>query len=271
MDRLRFGISGLPLGQGGRKFTYATGIAYLAQIGLDAMELPFVRSVNVTAKNCEAVRAAGAAHDVALSAHGSYYVNLNGDAAIRAKSLERIRAAAAGIRLAGGRRVVFHPGFYLGGDRAAAAAAIAACLDDLAGEDAEFCLETTGKPTQFGTAEEIAALCQGRPNCRVCIDFAHIHARGNGALRRYDDFAAILQLVWRELGRAALDDLHMHVSGIEYTARGERRHLPLLEGDLDYMALLKALRDFGARGRLIVESPLLERDALILKTAYHSL
>ena len=45
MDRLLFGISGLPLGNENTKFVYKTGIPYLKNLGLDAMELPFVRSV----------------------------------------------------------------------------------------------------------------------------------------------------------------------------------------------------------------------------------
>ncbi len=55
MDRLLFGISGLPIGDGTTKFNYKSGITYLNNIGLDAMELPFVRSVNVTDKNKEGI------------------------------------------------------------------------------------------------------------------------------------------------------------------------------------------------------------------------
>lgn len=50
MNKLLFGISGLPIGHEDTKFKYSTGIEYLSEIGLDAMELPFVRSVNVTKK-----------------------------------------------------------------------------------------------------------------------------------------------------------------------------------------------------------------------------
>ena len=77
MDKLLFGISGLPLGKEGDKFTYATGIEYLYDIGLDAMELPFVRSVNVTNKNRPAILEAKEKYNFYLSAHGSYFINLN--------------------------------------------------------------------------------------------------------------------------------------------------------------------------------------------------
>jgi len=51
VDELLFGISGLPLGDGSTKFNYSSGIDYAKSIGLDAMELLFVRNVNVTDKN----------------------------------------------------------------------------------------------------------------------------------------------------------------------------------------------------------------------------
>lgn len=47
VDTLLFGFSGLPLGTGSSKFNYASGIDYAKSIGLDAMELLFVRNVNV--------------------------------------------------------------------------------------------------------------------------------------------------------------------------------------------------------------------------------
>ena len=77
MEKLLFGISGLPLGNEGDKFTYATGIEYLSNMGLDAMELPFVRSVNVTPKNMHSIIEAKEKHNFYLSAHGSYFINLN--------------------------------------------------------------------------------------------------------------------------------------------------------------------------------------------------
>ena len=79
MEKLLFGISGLPIGEEGQKFNYATGIEYLKKIGLEAMELPFVRSVNVTAKNRDKIIEAKEKNEFYLSAHGSYFINLNAE------------------------------------------------------------------------------------------------------------------------------------------------------------------------------------------------
>jgi deoxyribonuclease-4 len=105
----------------------------------------------------------------------------------------------------------------------------------------------------------------------LCLDFSHIHARHNGSLKGYGDFAAILQYVADQLGSAALDDLHIHMGGIRYSEKGERNHLPLEESDFNYRACLQALRDFKVKGCVIAEGPRVENDALLLKRTYQRL
>jgi deoxyribonuclease IV len=241
-------------------------------IGLDAMELLFVRSVNVTDKNCADILAAKRKHKVYLSAHGSYYVNLNAEStSLQEQSLERIRQGAEALLKVKGESLVFHPGYYLKSSKEASYRAIRNNLASLPDLGLAYRLETTGKGTQFGSVEELVALCKEVGTCKLCLDFAHIHARNNGSLKGYDDFAAILQYVSDELGPAALDDLHLHMGGIRYTEKGERNHLPLQESDFRYLECLKALRDFRVRGCVIAEGPRVENDALLLKRTYDAL
>lgn len=272
MDKLLFGISGLPIGKEGDKFTYPTGIEYLSSIGLDAMELPFVRSVNVTDKNRGSIIEAKEKNSFYLSAHGSYFINLNAEEKEKIdKSLERIVHGSNALESVGGRSLVFHPGFYLKASKEDTLKEIALNLKRLPKTSVDYRLETTGKGTQFGDLKELVAICKEIDTCKLCIDFSHIHARYNGSLKAYDDFAGILSYVKDNLGQEALLDLHMHVSGINYGEKGEKNHLPFLESDFKFVELLKALKDFHVRGCLICESPLLERDALLLKETYLSL
>lgn len=272
MDKLLFAVPGLPLGDGRRKFNYASGIEYVAGLGLDAMELMFVRSVTVTDRNCMAIRRASAENDIYLSAHGSYYVNLNSaDPEVVSKSLERLRLGAEGLLKVGGRRLVFHAGFYQSSSREEAFRNILANLLRLPDLGVEYRIETTGKPSQFGTVEEICALCLETPFCAPCIDFSHIHARGIGCLKGYADFARILEYVGGKLGEGALKELHAHMAGIRYGAKGEICHVPLKEGDFPYADCLKALYDFDARGVVVAEGPLVEGDSLLLKETYAGL
>jgi deoxyribonuclease IV len=119
--------------------------------------------------------------------------------------------------------------------------------------------------SQFGTLEELVSLCKEHPFCKLCIDFSHIHARSNGGLKNYDDFARILKYVLDNLGRSALEDMHIHIGGIKYSQKGEKNHIPLMESDFNFRECLRALKDFSVQGCIIAEGPLLERDALLLK------
>lgn len=272
MDKLLFGISGLPIGNGSQKFTYKSGIDYLSSIGLDAMELPFVRSVNVTPKNREAILEEKLSHKFYLSAHGSYYINLNADEKEKQdQSLDRIIKGADALKSIEGRSIVFHPGFYLKDSPLEAFDTIKSNLERLPDIGVDYRLETTGKPTQFGSVDEVLSLCNQVPTCKPCIDFSHVHARGNGILKTYDDFIAILIKIEKVLGRAAIEDMHIHMSGINYGPKGEKNHLPLEESDYNYKDCLKSLKDFGVKGCIICESPILEQDALKLKEYYYSL
>ena len=68
-----------------------------------------------------------------------------------------------------------------------------------------------------------------------------------------------------------MGELHIHISGIEYGPKGEKRHLPLEQSDFDYTACLTALKDHGAAGCVICESPVLEHDAMLLKKTWLAL
>lgn len=272
MDKLLFGISGLPIGSGIKRINYASGINYVKSIGLDAMELLFVRNVNVTDKNKDIILKTKLDNDFYLSAHGSHYINLNADEAEKQEqSMERIIKAVEGLSKVKGKSLIFHPGFYLKDSKEEAYNTIKENLLKLPHEEVDFRLETTGKGTQFGTLEELVSLCKEVKSCKLCIDFSHIHARGNGCLKDYKDFAKILQYVLNELGRPALDDMHIHMGGINYNEKGEKHHLPLLESDFNYIECLKAIKDFNVKGCVILEGPLVEKDALLLKDTYKKL
>ena len=80
-----------------------------------------------------------------------------------------------------------------------------------------------------------------------------------------------LEYIKDNLGNEALEDLHIHMSGIHYTDKGERNHLPFLESDFNFIECLRALKDYKVKGCIICESPLLEKDALLQKETYEKL
>lgn len=272
---LFFGTAGVPLTSRGSDSV--SGIERVRELGLDCMELEFVQGVKMKESTARLVAKASLKEGVRLTAHAPYFINLNSkDKGKREASRGRLFQAALISGMCGAEGIAFHPAFYQGNPPEEVyrkvAEEIRALAEKLRVEGIRVILrpETTGKETQFGSLEEILSLSSEIPGVGPCLDFAHLHAR-TGKENSYREFAAILELVGERLGQKALEDLHIHISGIDYGPKGERRHLNLKDSDFRYRELLKALRDFQVGGVLICESPNLERDALMLKRTYKSL
>jgi deoxyribonuclease-4 len=127
--------------------------------------------------------------------------------------------------------------------------------------------EVMGKGSQFGNLEETLNLSADIEGIAPCLDFSHWHARTGEANSRAE-FASVLDQVEKRLDRQALDNMHIHVSGIAYGSKGEIKHLALDESDFRYMELMKALKERRVQGVVICESPNLEEDALLLQQTY---
>ena len=104
-----------------------------------------------------------------------------------------------------------------------------------------------------------------------CIDFAHLHARSNGKFNTENEFNEILIKYEKELGKIALENMHIHLSGINYGEKGEKNHLILENSDMNYKDLLKVLKEFKCKGVIVCESPNVEQDALLLKKIYSNI
>ncbi|MCC6049948.1 MAG: TIM barrel protein [Thermofilum sp.] len=275
-DRLRFGPAGIPLRAKAR--STKQGVLEVKALGLDAMEIEFVRRISLTEQSAREVAAIARELDVALTVHAPYYVNLASPDKSKAEaSAQRVYQSAVIGYAAGAWSVCFHAAYYMGKGSeevySIVKEALKGIIAKLKDEGVEIWLrpETTGSPTEFGTLDELLKLSSELEMVMPVIDFAHLHARSNGAFNSYEEFSDVLSRIEDALGREALGNMHIHVSGIEYGEKGEVRHLNLQESDLEYEDLVRALKDFNVKGVLISESPNLEEDALTLKKLFESL
>lgn len=272
---LRFGTSGIPLSSP-RPATDA-GIRRARELGLDCLEMAWGNGVRMGEAMAERIRTAARENDVELTAHAPYYVNLCGARDVRARSLKRLIDTGRLARRCGARSFCFHAGFYQRRDPEAARAGVRTALTTVAarlrdeGVRVDVRPELTGKPTQLGSLEEIVEWSHQVPGVHPCVDFSHHVARTQGSDNRYEGFARILEGIGARLGPRALRRLHVHVSGIEYGPRGERRHVPLRQSEFRYRELLRALKDHRVGGWVVCESPAMENDALVLERAYRRL
>jgi len=275
MAGLLFGTGGTP--HSAKSPSTIDGIKRIAELGLGCMEIEFVQGVRMGEAGARLVGEVATKAGVKLSAHGPYFINLNArePEKIRA-SQDRILQTARIASICGAESVTFHAAFYLGDPPEKAYNAVKKYLGEvmrqLKRENNRVWVrpEIMGKLSEFGTIEEVLNLSTELEGVAPCLDFAHCHAR-TGNFNSYQEFASILEQVEERLGRAALDNMHIHVSGIDYGKKGEIKHLNLKVSDFQYAELLKALRDYDAKGIVICESPNLEEDALLLQATYNTL
>lgn len=278
-ELLRFGTVGSP------QTTPTSGtpaaIRHIRELGLGHLEIAWVQSVRVSDETCAAIKAASVENGVSLSIHAPYYINLNSQTAeLMSKSDERLLTAARKGFLAGAYDIVFHPGSYhsqppeLVFERAKQKLIELTGILSEEGVDVTLRPETMGKGAMFGTLDEALQLSRDIPGVLPCVDWAHLHARtGDGSFNSYDEFANALGRMRDALGDEGLKRVHFHLSGIAYTPKGEKMHLPLNEADLRYRDLLQAFIDFGLAGTCAVEAPepFHTADALVFQATYRRL
>jgi len=271
--KLRFGPAGMPLALKGKKLP--EGIAYTAKIGLGAFEVEFVQGVRIRKE--DAIEAARVAKekDILLSCHGPYFVNCCSPEKEKQETskrnlLEALRAA----HLLGAKIVVFHPGFYQGQKpevaRDNAVRVLKEVIEKMKDEKLDVLLgaETTGKPSQYGSLDEVLELCKilGTKYIRPVIDYGHISSRENGMIKGKEQYETIFKKIKDALGKEGLEGLHCHFSEQEYSEKGEKRHVPLgTNNHPPVKPLMDLIRQNKYRFTIISESPLLEEDALTMK------
>ncbi|MCZ7397720.1 MAG: TIM barrel protein [Candidatus Methanoperedens sp.] len=271
--RLLFGTAGTPISSKGNDSI--SGIKRVHELGLGCMELEFVRGVKMGERTALAVGKAAKELDIRLSVHAPYYINLNADGETLAKSKERILNSARIGNICGAKSVVIHAGFFQKETRQVVYEKIKKALIEIReklnseGVDILLRIETMGRKSQFGSLDDVLEITEIE-GVKPCIDFSHLHAV-TGKNNSREEFVSILTRVEERLGREGLDNMHIHVSGIEYSEKGEKNHLVFEESDFKYEELVQAFVDFDIKGMVICESPNLEEDALLLKSEYEFL
>ena len=276
MKELRFVTAGQPICNGSQGYKNAFNI--LEELKLDGLELEFVHGVRMTPQNQEIVKQISTEKNMVLTAHGPYYINLNSKEEEKIEaSINRILDTARMGKTLGAYSITYHAAFYMGKSKEEvykqvekANEIICKTLEEER-NDIWVRPETTGKATQWGDLEEIVKLSKNFKQVLPCVDFSHLHARTNGLYNTYDEFCRIFETIGKELGTYALENFHAHIAGIEYGEKGQKKHLMLEESDMNYKDLMKAFKEFEVKGVVVCESPIMERDAVLLKEFYQSL
>ena len=254
---------------------------FVASCGLDAYEYEAGQGLSASPETLAAIGQEAVAHGIRMSFHTPYFISLSSvEPEKRRKSVDYLYESAAASDALGANVMVVHTGSAAKISRETAmeyAAETLRAADDMLADNhfsVKLGLETMGKLNQLGTLDEVIALCKLSPRFVPVVDFGHINARERGILQTKDDFKRIFDRISSELGAEAAEHLHCHFSRIEYTEKGEKRHLTFADETFgpDHRPLLRAVADLGVSPTFISESAGTQsEDASTMKAYYRSL
>jgi len=276
ISKLNFGTAGIPLSA--PKRDTINGIPYVKTLNLDSLELEFVRSVNITEEKAPQIKEIATKNDIILTSHGQYFINLNAsDEKVLQASVQRILQASQRAHECGAWSICYHMAYYTGQNPNIVydkvKQQLKTIVKQLQDNNNPIWLrpETGGKINQFADIDDLVKISQEVEQVLPCIDWAHHYARSLGKTNSYPQFAEILTKIEKGLGKHALQNMHMHLEGIEFTDKGEKNHINAKDCPLKYQEILKALKEFNVKGVLTCESPNIESDAILYKKTYHQL
>jgi len=258
------GPGGTPHGVKGTK----KSMRYLAEEGLNAMEVQFVRGARMKESTAKEIGEEAKKHDILLSIHAPYYINLNSEKEETIeKSKERIMKSARLGDIMGAWVITVHAGYYSGMSSEEATEMIGDVVVECAEKMKEenlgpmIGLEQMGKVKSWGTLDEIEKVMDRTDKAIPVLDFAHYHARYDGALKTEEDFRELLER-YESMHKGPL---HSHFSSIEYSDKGEKEHLNLEEHEPDFRKLAPIMKEKDYDITVICETPELDRDSLRMK------
>ncbi|MBD3164511.1 TIM barrel protein [Candidatus Woesearchaeota archaeon] len=244
---------------------YGEGIPIIAGAGLSALEIEFTYGVRMSNEEAKKIGSMAQKYGISLSVHAPYYINLaSKDAAKQEASIKRIMDSCERAHYLKASPVVYHSGFFQKQDAKRVREMItrntSLIMDKIRENNwkVKISPELTGKKSQFGSIPELLDLRRDT-GCEITVDFAHQRARQQGRI----DYAEVLKKL------KPLKHLHAHFSGIEWTDKGERRHLGLTKEEI--IPFARAIKRADADITIINEGPEPIKDAKLIKHVFDTL
>jgi deoxyribonuclease-4 len=132
-----------------------------------------------------------------------------------------------------------------------------------------------GKKNQLGTLQEVLELCRIDSAFVPVVDFGHLNARDcGGVFNTSDDYMRVFDEIDRKLGAEIACNLHCHFSKIEWTDKGEKKHLTFADEIYgpNFEPLVEAIAKHSLTPTIISESAGTQSDdALAMKKYYKEL
>ena len=253
---------------------------FVSDIGLDAYEYEAGNGIASSPAMLAAIGERAREYGIKMSFHTPYFISLSGiEEEKRLKSIKYIEDSINAAYLLGAKTIVVHTGSAakITRDEAMRLAAdtLVKTLSVVDTKGVKIGLETMGKKNQLGTLEEVIELCRIDPILVPVVDFGHLNARDCGSVFvSADDYMRVFDKIDRNLGAEIACNLHCHFSKIEWTDKGEKKHLTFSDTIYgpDFEPLIEAIAKNGLSPTIISESAGTQSDdALAMKNYYKEL
>ena len=250
---------------------------WLKKIGLDAYEYEAGNGIAASPSMLAAIGNEAKKYGIKTSFHTPYFISLSGvEEEKRLKSIKYIADSLDAAYLLGAGTIVVHTGSAakISRDEAMRLAAdtLIRTLSAVDTRGIKIGLETMGKQNQLGTLDEVLELCRIDTTFVPVVDFGHLNARDlGGVFVTKDDYLRVFDKIDTKLGAEYANSLHCHFSKIEWTDKGEKKHLTFSDDIYgpDYEPLMEALASSGLAPTIISESAGTQSDdALTMKKCY---
>ena len=205
--------------------------------------------------------------DIELAVHAPYYMDFADVDGLALKSMDSVVWGGLLAEALQAHVVVTHLGRY---GELEPAAALERSRENLAAVRERFRsarlapligIEASGLQEVIGGLDELLWVAKAVKGVVPVLNFAHLHAREGGLLRRPEDFEAVFEKVEKVLN----GHVHAHFSGVEHSGGNEIRYTPIKKGDLRFEPLAECLLEDSRDLTLISSSPLLEHDAMYMR------
>ncbi|MEM5766063.1 MAG: TIM barrel protein [Candidatus Aenigmatarchaeota archaeon] len=260
--RIFLGPAGIPTVAEDR--TTEGGIRKISELGLNAMEVEFVKNIYMNQKKAEEIGKIAKDYGISLTVHAPYFINLLSDKKTTVEaSKKRILESLDRADRMGAKAIVVHAAYYGGLSKEDAMERMVNITEEILEEARKngiknplLAYETMAKESQFADLDGLLQLVKkvNSKQLTINVDFAHLFVRNNGKI----DYVGILEKL------KDFDHIYSHFSNAKYNLNTKKFldvHIPV-NSHPPFKPLAEEILKRRVNITIISESPILEQDSL---------